>query len=69
MAMRSTKFTAPEKEVEKTKTVQLDQTAVNKRVASGFQDRTRSLPCPQELPIVVATVYGGGDNGPGHKEC
>jgi hypothetical protein len=31
--MRSAKFTAPEKEVEKIKTVQLDQNTVNKRVA------------------------------------
>ena len=30
--MRSAKFTAPEKEVEKTKTVQLDQNTVNKRI-------------------------------------
>ena len=31
--MRSAKFTAPEKEVEKTKAVLLDQNTVNKRVA------------------------------------
>jgi hypothetical protein len=31
--MRSAKFTAPEKEVEKTKAVILDQNTVNKRVA------------------------------------
>ena len=31
--MRSAKFTAPEKEVEKPKIVQLDQNTVNKRVA------------------------------------
>ena len=40
--MRSAKFTAPEKEVEKIKTVQLDQNTVNKRVAEFKAARTNA---------------------------
>ncbi len=38
MAMRSTKFTAPEKEVEKTKEGQLDADALNKKRMAKFED-------------------------------
>ena len=38
MAMRSTKFTAPEYEVEKTKEGQLDADALNKKRMAKFEE-------------------------------
>jgi len=52
MAMRSAKFTAPEKEVEKTKTVQLDQNTVNKRIADFKAARGACL-VPKNRPSLL----------------
>ena len=50
--MRSAKFTAPEKEVEKTKTVQLDQNTVNKRIADFKLARGACL-VPKNRPSLL----------------
>ena len=50
--MRSAKFTAPEKEVEKTKTVQLDQNTVNKRIGDFKLARGACL-VPKNRPSLL----------------
>ena len=50
--MRSAKFTAPEKEVEKIKTVQLDQNTVNKRIAE-FKIARGACLVPKNKPSLL----------------
>ena len=51
-SMRSAKFTAPEKEVEKIKTVQLDQNTVNKRIAE-FKIARGACLVPKNKPSLL----------------